>query len=419
MKILLLSYEYPPETGFGGIGSYTWYQARAMARRGHEVHVLAGAVAPTHLRTSEHDGVRVHRYRADGAVMRACAMLGRHRLWWTRNRLENGWSMLQGLRQLRRAHRFDVIEMPECGAEGLFVNRRAPEPTVVRFHSPAQLIMPFYDVRDADIRWCARAEARGIRTAAALSSCSRFLAGEVRTRLDVQRPITVIPNGIDVALFDAAERIDFRRRFGIPTDRPVIFFSGRMEARKGIHVVTEIAVEMLARHDVALVLAGDDLFGYVEQTLKPRLAGRSLRGSLHHLGRLAPEEVRSGVLESDIFLLPSLWENCPYACLEAMAAGRAIVASDQGGLPELLTHDHDGLLAKPEDAAGFVGHLERLLRDEALRTRLGAAARGTVEARLTDDQMARHTLAWYGRLLGDTAGATPARHHQPTAGTPA
>ena len=43
MRIALLSFEYPPETGFGGIGTYTWHQARALAKLGHEVHVLAGA----------------------------------------------------------------------------------------------------------------------------------------------------------------------------------------------------------------------------------------------------------------------------------------------------------------------------------------------------------------------------------------
>ena len=71
MRIALLSYEYPPETGFGGIGTYTWYQARAMAKLGHEVHVLAGSLQANGLSSREEEGVRVHRYRADGRWMRA------------------------------------------------------------------------------------------------------------------------------------------------------------------------------------------------------------------------------------------------------------------------------------------------------------------------------------------------------------
>ena len=61
MKIALLSFEYPPETGFGGIGSYTWHHARALTTLGHEVHVLAGAREATAHRVSEHGGVRVFR----------------------------------------------------------------------------------------------------------------------------------------------------------------------------------------------------------------------------------------------------------------------------------------------------------------------------------------------------------------------
>ncbi|MBC7791202.1 MAG: glycosyltransferase, partial [Anaerolineae bacterium] len=146
MKIGLLSFEYPPETGFGGIGTYTWYQARALAKLGHDVHVLAGATSATPLTLTGHDGVTVHRFRSSGVLMNAFGALGKYRLWWTKNRLENALSMYRALRPLLRKHQFDVLEMPECGAEGALVNHLLDVRTVVRFHSPSRLIMPFYDV---------------------------------------------------------------------------------------------------------------------------------------------------------------------------------------------------------------------------------------------------------------------------------
>ncbi len=395
MKIALLSFEYPPETGFGGIGTYTWYHARALARLGHEVHVLAGATQSTPLRTSEHDGVTVHRFRPDGPVMRMIAPLGSRRLWWTKNRLENAWAMYLGLRELRRHHRFDVIEMPECGAEGMLVNRFSRERTVVRFHSPARLIMPFYDVQPADTRWCSRAEQFAINGATSLTSCSTFLADEVRLKLDERRPIAVMPNGIDVALFDAADQLDFRQAHAIPTDRPLIFFAGRMEPRKGVHLLVDILVPLLERQEVAVALAGQDLFNHVADTLQPALDARRLRGSFHYLGKLDQTAIRSGVCQADIFLLPSLWENCPYSCLEAMAAGRAIVASNQGGMPELIDDGVNGLLAESGNPAAYVDALDRLLQDDALRARLGAAARQNVLARFTDERIARLAVAHY------------------------
>src|SRR2546428_3000088 len=154
MKIALLSFEYPLETGFGGIGTYTWYQARALVKLGHEVHVLAGANDSTQLRMQEHDGVKVYRFRTNGRVMGSLQKLNKLRLWWTKNRLENAVSMYAGLARLRRLHHYDAVEMPECGAEGLLINNLTQAPTFVRFHSPAQLIMSYYNVRRADIACC-------------------------------------------------------------------------------------------------------------------------------------------------------------------------------------------------------------------------------------------------------------------------
>jgi glycosyltransferase involved in cell wall biosynthesis len=395
MKIGLLSFEYPPETGFGGIGTYTWYHARALARLGHEVHVLAGLKEKSELVTREHNGVVVHRYRPGGRLMSAFDNLGRWKWWWTRQRLENGWSMYLALKELMRRHKFDILEMPECGAEGYLINPFLKIPTVVRLHSPSRLIMPFYDVRQSDVTMCSFLEQRGILNATALTSCSGFLGDEVRSKMGIRKPISVIPNGIDLNLFDEAPTVDIAAKYNLP-DKIRIFFAGRMERRKGIHLCSAIAESILRKHDVAFVFAGQDLFGYMADTL---LKSQELRGSVHYLGKLDLDELRSCVRASDIFMLPSLWENCPYSCLEAMAAGRAIVSSDQGGMPELIQHGVNGLLAKSESPESFSKQIEALILDEKLRRRLGSEARRTIEQRYTDDRIARMTIEVYQRCL--------------------
>jgi glycogen synthase len=399
MKIGLLSFEYPPETGFGGIGTYTWYQARALARLGHEVHVLAGSKEEAPLSTREHDGIFVHRYRPAGPVMAAFERLGRWKCWWTRQRLENGWSMYQALKTLMRHHRFDVLEMPECGAEGYLINSLAGIPTVVRFHSPSRLIMPFYDVRPSDVSMCSFLEQQAIFNATALTSCSNFLGEEVRSRMGVSRRITVIPNGIDLSLFDQAPHVDVAAKYGLPRDKVTILFAGRMERRKGIHLCGAIAESILRRYDVAFVFAGQDLFGYMKDTLLPSLRNQQLRGSFHYIGKLDLDELRSCVRAADIFMLPSLWENCPYSCIEAMAAGRAVVASNQGGMPELIQHGVNGLLAQSGAPESFTRQMEILIEDETLRRRLGDAARRTVSERYTDDRVVRLTVEIYKRCI--------------------
>lgn len=205
----------------------------------------------------------------------------------------------------------------------------------------------------------------------------------------------MIPNGIDLELFDEEECIDFRKKFDIPLDRLMILFSGRMETRKGIHLCKEIAASILERFEVAFVFAGQDLFNYLGGTLLPYLQTKKLKGSVHYLGKLDLMDVRSCLRQTDIFLLPSVWENCPYSCLEAMAAGRAIVSSDQGGMPELIRHGENGLLARSGDPASYVACLEQLIENDALRKRLGAAARRTIESSHTDLHIARLSMDYY------------------------
>ena len=214
MRIGLLSYEYPPETGQGGIGTYTWTQAQALARAGHEVHVLAGSTT-LGATSSERDGeVTVWRDGGSRAAHRLGALLGALGWWWSRNRLENGLRMRRLLRRVGSRRALDVVEVPECGAEGLFLDRRWERRKVVRFHSPAELIMPFYATRPGDRRLCARLERRGFRHAAAATSCSRFLAREVAARLAFPQPVVTVPNGIDLAAAGRASGFDLRAAIG-------------------------------------------------------------------------------------------------------------------------------------------------------------------------------------------------------------
>jgi glycosyltransferase involved in cell wall biosynthesis len=401
LRIALVSYEYPPETGFGGIGTYTWYQARALSRLGHRVHVIAGSrdVQPWPLTMSERDGGWIFRIPSGGLWPPIAGILAWTKCYWTKQRMENAWGMYRAMRLLRTRYDYDIVEMPECGAEGALIAWLINIPSVVRFHGPSRLIMQFYDVPAADRVMCPWLEEIGIRRATDLNSCSRFLAAEVKERMGVKRPVEVIYNGIDLALFDAEPPADLAALYGVPEGQITILFAGRMERRKGIHLCGAIAEMVLSRHDVTILFAGDDLFGYLEETMLPALAEKELLGAVRRLGRLHFQELRAAAKAVDIYLLPSLWENCPYACMEAMAAGRAVVCSNQGGLPELIEHGVNGLLAETGSPESFATQLEALIEDAALRKSLGAAARRTIEARFTDEHIAVQTETFYRDCL--------------------
>ncbi len=398
MKIALLSYEYPAETGFGGIGTYTWYQARALVKLGHEVHVIAGSRETSELRSDDHDGVKVWRYRSGGPAALVTRGMDKMKLWWSANRLQNAINMNRAVNELERRHQFDIIEMPECGAEGLLVNKRAEAPSLIKFHSPAALIMEFYDVASLDESLCPWLEAKAIQRATALTSCSSFLRDEVHAKMGVERDIGVIANGIDLELFDATRTIDANERFGLDPAHPVVFFSGRMERRKGIEVCGDIAAAILERYPVSLVFAGEDLFGYMEKTLGPRLEDKPLKGTFHYVGKLGLVDIRSCLRRADMVLIPSLWENCPYSCLEAMAAECAVVSSDAGGLPELIHDGENGMICATNDSSSFIESIRSLLEDSVRRRELAAAARATIERSYLDTHIAELSTDYYRRF---------------------
>lgn len=414
MRIAILSYEYPPETGYGGIGTYSYYQARALAKLGHDVHVFAGSTKDGTFH-SEHEGVKVTRSKRDGWLHGLLGDSRRMRAWWFQNRVTTAMCAYRDLQKEHDKKPFDFVEAPECGGDAMVSTTLLRVPTAIKFHSPARLIMNIYDVPKLDRELTAFAEQLGINQAQVLTSCSQFLADEVTTRMAEPKPIHVVPNGIDVPMFDRDDGIDVFAKFGLPRDKKLIFFANRMEERKGIHLVKAMVEGTLAKYrDIAFVFAGRDLFGWMEKKILPWVKDQQLQSRFFYLGQLGLPEVRACLKVSSIFLIPSLWENCPYSCLEAMTAGRAIVSSDCGGMPELIEDGRTGVLARNGDAASFVVALQRMIEDDGLRARCGAAARSEVEKRLTDVAIGQRSVEVYQAWLAGRPAA-PVRAARPVA----
>lgn len=166
---------------------------------------------------------------------------------------------------------------------------------------------------------------------------------------------------------------------------------GNLKPVKGHEVLLE-AVARLPRTSsrVAVAIAGT---GTEEAKLKS-LAGRLGLGERLHLLGFRPD-VHALLDAADIFAMPSVSEGLPMAMIEAMLSGRAIVASDVGGIPELVDSSAVGLLVPPGDAEALAGKLAELIRDAELRSRLGEAARARALMHFTASAMAERYLALY------------------------
>ena len=185
---------------------------------------------------------------------------------------------------------------------------------------------------------------------------------------------SVIPMGVTINKAASAMRTVINDRES-ESAAPTVLFIGRLTAIKGVDV---LIAAMRHCHHARLILAGD---GPARSALERWAA--QLAVNAQFVGRVNGATRDALLASSDVVVIPSRplangrSEGMPVVCLEAMAAGRAIIASRTGGLAEIIGDQHNGLLFVPGDAIALAGNLQRILSDAALRDHLGQNARRT------------------------------------------
>ena len=385
MRIAYLSFEYPPDNAAGGIATYVHQAAHLMAARGHDIEVFAGSGRRTE--TESIGGVRVHWCRESEP-------------WRFRD------TVFPVFAARHKAEAFDVIEGPEFNADAARVKEQFPElPLVVKMHSPSRLIAEINDVVPSNVlRWLRR-----------IARLTLICVGKLRrSRGQPIEAFCVNPwkrnDRIEQAHAGAAEIIASpsldllgyaRERWGIPafkmlhvpypyiptpeyleipcdTNTGRIAFLGRLETRKGV-------LDLAAAIPLVLKRCPQATFRFIGRNCRLSRQRRNsidvikeLLGPAHSQvqfpGAVPLAKVPSELAQVDICVFPSIWENFPNACLEAMAAGRGIVASNAGGMADMLADDA-GLLVPPRSPQTMAEALSNLLLNPAKRIELGRQAR--------------------------------------------
>ncbi|MBB1472360.1 glycosyltransferase [Luteimonas sp. MC1782] len=216
----------------------------------------------------------------------------------------------------------------------------------------------------------------------------------------------VVHNGIPLLRHadPVAARDEARAAFGLAAgDAPVIGCVGRLVELKNQRIVLEQVPALLAGFPrLKLVMVGD---GPLAADLRARADALGIADRVLLAG---PRGNVPALLPAfDVFALPSLTEGLSIALLEACAAGLAIVAGRVGGNVEIISDGDNGRLFAPTDGTGLQGILRELLGDDALRVRLGTAARQRVELHGSVDVMRARYDAFYQRARGGTETALP------------
>lgn len=180
-----------------------------------------------------------------------------------------------------------------------------------------------------------------------------------------------------------------------------ILFLGQVEPRKGIYELVE-ALSLLRERfpQVELAVGGQ---GELEQ-VRQRAAELGVLERMTMLGWVTAERKQEELARAAVFCLPSHAEGLPMAMLEAMAAGKAIVVSGVGGIPDAVEDEENGLMVQPGDARELADKLARILGDEQKRKRLGTRARATIEERFESGVVTGRLSAVYQQLRARRGG---------------
>ena len=358
MRLLFISEHYPPE--IGGVAASAKRIARTVAALGHEVHAFALARdLPSGAARSDED--------APGLVV--------HRFGRARNLDFTLRQALNFLEWLHKQHTFDATwghYVETAGFLAAWIGRlwNVPSILAVRGNDLDRQLFPPGDA--GRLEWA-------LRSATRIVAVSADLAGKVRAFVD--RYAVVLPNAVDPECFRPGDRpADLMERYAIRPEELVLAFSGELRAKKGLVFLMEAFRQLQVARPCRLLLIGEVRGKDRGEYIRATASDPDLERAVTVTGHLSdPRDVARHLLLADVFLLPSLWDGMPNSLLEAMAAGVPVIASDAGGIPEVIRDGQNGLLVPRTHLHLLADRVDELLAMPARRRNtLTAAARQTI-----------------------------------------
>ena len=298
------------------------------------------------------------------------------------------------LAELMRRHRFDIVHThnSKAGIVGRLAARLADVPMIIHtvhgfaFHdaeSPLRRRI-YRTVERAAAHWCD-----------GLIFISRPLeAWAEREGIGRTVPHRVIYSGIDVEAFRIADGTEVRRQLRIAEDTLAVGIVSKLWEGKGHEALLVAWRHIISRwtgpHFPMLLIVGE---GPLQSRLESLALELGISNNVLFLGFRT--DIPAVTKALDISVLPSAFEGMGRVILEAMAAGKPVVASRVGGIPDLVLPDETGFLVKPNDADALIGPLEKLLTDDSLRHSMGSSALRALQLKHTSEGMVEEIHQFY------------------------
>ena len=389
MKVAFVTFEYPPFVQ-GGAGVVAEKLTKGLARLGHKVHVIAPRIAGS----EEHeitDSVFVHRIN------------------FVNKPLLSAPSYWINLRKRFRAiekeiDSFDIVHGSNVSDFSL-TKKITKAPRVLTTHHLARSVLnttrPTYFNRiknlGGEIGIVPYIEKVCINRADKIIAVSNYTKKELTSIYNVPgEKIEVIYNGMEQKSFDfnEEEKKEIRDKFGIHK-RSTVMFVGRVEERKGLSLLLQAFKQVLTQIDAHLIVVGSG----DQKRYKQLACSLGIMNRVIFTGYVDELSLRKLYSICDVFVSSSRLEGFGLTIMEAMSAGKPVVATKVGGIPEIVNSGENGILVEVDDLDGLANGICTYLRDEKLAKDVGKRNAKYIRERFSWEKSAKKMERVYRQLV--------------------
>lgn len=380
MKIAFLTPEYPhSKTGAsGGIGTSIKNLAMGLLQQGCSVRVLVYG--------QKEEGI----FDDSGICIQQIKNVKLKGLSWylTRKKLQEIINTLYDEKEI------DLVEATDWTGITSFISPKKC-PIVIRLNGSDTY---FCHLDQRPVKWINKFhEKRALQKAEGLLSVSQFTADKTNEIFGLEKKFTIIPNSIDIGLFNNNDNEK-------NTDNNTILYFGSLIRKKGLLELPLIFNEVVKkRPNVKLVLVGRDVSDIVSGNVSTwemmqELFTEAARMNVNYLGGVPYEDVKKQINAATLCVFPTFAEALPVSWIEAMAMQKPIVASNIGWATEVINDAVDGFLVHPTHHLEYASRIITLLENEDLQKEYGLKAREKTVEKFSIEIVAQQSLSFYNSL---------------------
>lgn len=301
------------------------------------------------------------------------------------------WTVVKELRTLMKQRNIQIVRTHEYRANlhGRLAALLAKVPCIVGS------VHNVYNARDKKLNRRILNRYLGIFTDRVVAVSEEVKKEIVRYDSVPENKVAVIYNGVDRKRFVDIDAQSIRSEFHIPKSTPIIGTVGRFFPQKGQKYLLEAVAKVRNKFPhIAVFVIGD---GSLKEELQDHTKKLNIEQNIIFTG--VRRDIPALLSAMDIFIFPSLWEGFGNALVEAMAAGKPIIATDIPSVREILDSGKSGIVVPPANSEAIARSLDLLLSDRALAENLGNAARERALSSFTIDSTVRGYSSLYRSIL--------------------